>query len=73
MPLQRTSSTAGGAFGAALLGGVAAGVFESAQAAADATVAVTGEIEPDPAWVEHYAGQRARYQALYPALSALPD
>jgi xylulokinase len=72
LPLQRTSSMAGGAFGAALLGGVAAGVFESVQAAADATVAVTGEIEPDSAWVERYAGQRARYRALYPALSALP-
>jgi xylulokinase len=72
LPLQRTSSTAGGAFGAALLGGVAAGAFESAQAAAETTVAVTGEIEPDPAWVERYAGQRARYRALYPALSTLP-
>ena len=73
VPLQRTSSTAGSAFGAALLGGVAAGVFESAQAAADATVAVTGEIDPDPAWVERYADRRARFRALYPALSALPD
>jgi xylulokinase len=72
VPLQRTSSTAGGAFGAALLGGVAAGVFESAQTAAEATVAVTSEIEPDPAWVDRYAAQRQRYQALYPALSALP-
>jgi xylulokinase len=72
LPLQRTSSTAGGAFGAALLGGVAANVFESAQAAADATVAVTGEIEPDPAWVDRYADQRARFRALYPALSSLP-
>jgi xylulokinase len=72
LPLQRTSSTAGGAFGAALLGGVAGGVFESAQTAAETTVAVTGEIEPDPAWVERYAAQRARYRALYPALSTLP-
>ena len=73
MPLQRTSSTAGAAFGAALLGGVTAGVFDSAQTAADVTVTVTDEIEPDPAWVERYAGQRARYRALYPALSGLPD
>ena len=73
LPLQRTSSTAGGAFGAALLGGVAGGAFESARAAAETTVAVTGEIEPDPAWVERYADRRARFRALYPALSALPD
>jgi xylulokinase len=72
LPLQRTASTAGSAFGAALLGGVAAGVFESPQAAVDATVRVTGEVEPEPAWVERYAAQRDRFQALYPALSGLP-
>jgi xylulokinase len=72
LPLQRTASTAGAAFGAALLGGVAAGVFESPRAATQATVAVTAEIEPDPAWVERYAAQRERFEALYPALAGLP-
>ncbi|HEX5192252.1 MAG TPA: xylulokinase [Solirubrobacteraceae bacterium] len=72
LPLQRTVSTAGSAFGAALLGGVAAGVFESSHAAAAATVSVASEIEPDPAWVERYAAQCERFRALYPALSALP-
>ena len=70
--MQRTASTAGSAFGAALLGGVAAGVFESPRTAAGATVTVTGEIEPDPAWSERYALQRQRFEALYPALSGLP-
>jgi xylulokinase len=72
LPLQRTASTAGSAFGAALLGGVAAGVFESPAAAAAATVTVTSEIEPDAAWAERYAAQRERFEALYPALSRLP-
>ena len=72
LPLQRTASTAGSAFGAAMLGGVAAGVFESPRAAARATVKVTAEIAPDPEWAERYAAQRGRFDALYPALSTLP-
>jgi sugar (pentulose or hexulose) kinase len=32
-------------------------------------VRVTGEVAPDPALVEVYAGERERYQALYPALA----
>jgi xylulokinase len=72
MPLERTVSAAGSAFGAALLGGVAGGTFASAREAAAATVAVSDRIEPDPAWVERYAAQRERFEALYPALSGLP-
>ena len=72
LPLERTESEAGAAYGAALLGGVAAGVFEDARVAAQAGVRTTGQIDPDPAWVEAYAAGRPRYQALYPALSGLP-
>jgi xylulokinase len=73
LPLERTESEAGAAYGAALLGGVAAGVFGDARDAAQAGVTTTGVIEPDPAWVEAYAAGRPRYQALYPALSGLPS
>lgn len=74
LPLEHTASaSAGAAFGAALLGGVAGGTFDDPQAAATTTVAVTGEVEPDPRWVARYAAQRERFAALYPALAALPD
>jgi len=73
LPLERTESEAGAAYGAALLGGVAGGVFDDARAAAQARVTTTAHIDPDPAWVEAYAAGRARYQALYPALSELPS
>ncbi len=72
LPLERTESEAGAAYGAALLGGVAAGVFSDARSAAQSAVTTTGRIDPDPAWVEAYAAGRPRYQALYPALSGLP-
>jgi xylulokinase len=72
LPLQRTASAgAGAAYGAALLGGVAAGAFADPASAAAAAVTVTGEIEPDPAWVDAYAAEHARFDALYPALAPL--
>jgi xylulokinase len=71
LPLQRTESEAGAAYGAALLGGVAGGVFPDARSAAQLGVVVTGEIEPDAEWVERYAAHRERFLALYPALSNL--
>ncbi len=71
LPLERTESEAGAAYGAALLGGVAGGVFNDARTAAQRSVKVIGEIEPDPEWVERYAAQRERFDALYPALARL--
>lgn len=71
LTLQRTESEAGAAYGAALLGGVSAGVFADARSAAQLGVRVTAEIEPDPDWAARYAEQRDRYRALYPALAAL--
>ncbi|MFL5861502.1 MAG: xylulokinase [Solirubrobacteraceae bacterium] len=73
LPIERTESQAGAAYGAAILGGVAAGVFPDARSAAQAGVRTTGQIEPEPAWVERYAAGRPRYRALYPALSGLPE
>jgi xylulokinase len=70
--LERTESKAGAAYGAALLGGVAAGVFDDARAAAQAGVTTTAHVDPDPAWVDAYVARRPRYRALYPALSGLP-
>jgi xylulokinase len=68
LPLERVAVDEGAAFGAALLGGVAVGVWEDVPAACAATVRVRDTIEPVADWVEIYREQRERYRALYPAL-----
>ena len=72
LPIERTESEAGAAYGAAVLGGVAGGVFADARSGSQLGFTVSAEVQPDPAWVEAYAAQRERYRALYPALSSLP-
>jgi xylulokinase len=69
-PLQRTLQDAGAAYGAALLGGIAAGVFADAHEAVAQCVRATTTIEPDPQLAARYA-LRPAFQALYPALKAL--
>jgi xylulokinase len=71
IPLERTEVEEGAAFGAALLGGVATGVFADVGEAVTACVRVRGEIEPDPAWQRRYAEEYERFRALYPALRPL--
>src|SRR5262249_51753412 len=67
IPLERTAVEEGAAYGAALLGGIAAGTFADARAAVAACVRVRDAGEP------HAEGQRgdeegyARLRALYPA------
>jgi xylulokinase len=68
LPLERTAVEEGSAFGAALLGGVAAGVFASAQEAVADCVRVRDTVEPDPAWAGAYEEAYVRYRSLYPAL-----
>ncbi len=68
IPLERPVVEEGAAYGAALLGGVAGGTWASTDEAVAACVQVTGEVEPEPAWIEPYAEGRARFRALYPAL-----
>lgn len=71
LPLERTEVDAGAAYGAALLGGVAAGVFSDPAQAVEACVRTTETVEPDPALVSAYAELRPRFRALYPGLRAL--
>jgi xylulokinase len=68
LPLERVAVDEGAAFGAAILGGVAAQVWPDVQAAVGATVKPGMRIEPVPEWIEVYCEQRERYRALYPAL-----
>jgi len=69
IPLERTESEEGSAFGAALLGGVAGGVFADASDAVTRCVRV-GErpVEPDPALRDAYGELLERFRTLYPAL-----
>jgi xylulokinase len=71
VPIERTETDEGSAFGAALLGGVVGGVFADVHEAVAATVRTRDLVEPDPAWSETYEEARARYRALYPALHGL--
>ena len=68
IPLERTESEEGSAFGAALLGGVAAGVFADVHEAVARCVRVREVVEPDAHETERYAELHERYRALYPAL-----
>ena len=72
LPLQRMEVEEGAAFGAAILGGVAGGVFSSVEEGIDACVRPGDVIEPVPEWVEPYREGRERFRALYPALRDLP-
>jgi xylulokinase len=70
LPLERVAVDEGAAFGAAILGGVAAGIWPDVATAVEATVTPRSLIEPVSDWVEAYREQRERYRALYPALSS---
>jgi xylulokinase len=68
LPLERTAADEGAAFGAALLGGVAGGLWASPSEAAEAVVRPTSTVEPVAEWVSAYAEGRERFRALYPAI-----
>src|SRR5205807_4477312 len=65
LPLQRVAVDEGAAFGAAILGGVAAGVWPDVQAAVAATVRPGEEVEPVAEWVSVYGEARERFNELY--------
>jgi xylulokinase len=71
LPLERVEVEEGAAYGGALLGGVAGGVWADVGEAVRRCVRTRGDIEPDPAWVAAYAEGRETFRALYPALRAV--
>jgi xylulokinase len=71
VPLDVMATDQGSAFGAALLGGVAAGVYRDLDQAGDACVRVTETIDPVAAWVEPYRESRLRFRDYYPALRSV--
>jgi xylulokinase len=70
LPVAVTTSTEGPAFGAALLGGVAAGAFSSVEEAADALVHVSARTAPDPVSAARYREIHAAYRGIYADLRA---
>ena len=73
LPLELTAVDEGAAYGAALLGGVAAGVWEGPREAVGACVEVTRTVEPRAEWVGAYAHARERFREMYPALRPLQE
>ena len=73
LPIELTAVEEGSAYGAALLGGVAGGIFPDVPAAVDRCVRVRTTVEPDPAWQAAYEGTYARFRALYPALDTVKE
>lgn len=70
-PLLNVNTVEAGAMGAALLGAVAVGVFDSVQAACDATIQTGDVVQPSQETRAAYDVGYAAYRKLYPALKAL--
>src|SRR6266704_181362 len=69
--LVTTTAEEGPAFGAALLAGVASGVYASVPQACEITVRVVDYTEPRPELESVYARAYEKYRALYPALKPI--
>ncbi len=73
IPIERTAVEEGAAYGAALLGAVAGGVFTDAGEAVETCVRVRGAVEPDREWQPVYEEGYRRFRSLYPALRRLEE
>jgi xylulokinase len=69
--LVTTNATEGPAFGAALLAGVASGIYQSVQAACDQTIYIVERTEPQSETAPKYVQAYETYKALYPALKPI--
>jgi xylulokinase len=67
-PVVTVNSGEGPAMGAALMGGVAGGVFDDLAEAADEFVSVVTTAEPNPAVRNAYDDGYGLFRELYPAL-----
>ena len=71
LPLERTAAEEGAAYGAALLGGVANGIFADAHEAVAACVRVRDRTEPDADLHAAYDDGYRTYRTLYPTLKEI--
>jgi xylulokinase len=70
------NSEEGAAYGAALLAATGSGVFQSVEAACDATIQITGSAKPgkdQPIYEKLYSIYRALYPSLSPQFNRLAD
>jgi xylulokinase len=73
IPLERMVVEEGAAYGAALLGGVAAGVYADPHEAIAECIKVRDTVEPEQAWQAAYSAGYRRFRELYPALRRLEE
>jgi len=66
--LVTVNSAEGGAYGAALLAGVAGGAWKDVPSACNACIKITGSTSPDPQQVKTYNKVYSIYRDLYPVL-----
>ena len=71
MPLRVPQVTEAACLGAALLAGVACGVYPDLETAVSNTVRLGGQITPDPQSSGAYANRFETYRRIYPALKSL--
>jgi xylulokinase len=71
VPLEVTAVEEGAAYGAALLGGVAGGVFKDVSEAIEACVSVRSTVDPVDSWIPMYEAGYENFRALYPALKSV--
>ncbi len=64
-------TTEGAAYGAALLAGVGAGIWQDVDQACQSVVKITGTTRPDPQHVVPYQDLYTLYRDLYPALNPI--
>jgi xylulokinase len=67
--LVTVNTTEGAAYGAALLAGVAAGIWPNVDTACHETIRVSDRITPNATNISRYDEMHRHYQTLYPALS----
>ena len=71
LPLEVATAQEGAAYGAALLGGIAAGMFADPAAAIETCVSVRETIDPVDEWQARYDEGYAEFRAIYPALRSI--
>src|SRR5436305_5143122 len=69
--LVTTTAEEGPAFGAALLAGIASGIYDSVSRACEITMHIVDRTEPRPELERIYTREYEKYRALYPALKPI--
>ena len=73
LPLELTVVEEGSAYGAAMLAGVAGGIYADAHEAVTACVREREAVEPNADWASAYEEGYARFRALYPATRGVEE